>query len=336
VPIIITTAGFLLIIALLLGLRARLGPPVVYRVEQHVLTILDARERVLWSHDFAAALHAPAYASGQAQLVWFRDLDGDGDPEVLFVEMPPPSEERNRSQVLHCFSTKGRERWSLTPGRAVRTQAERFTNVYAIDAIAFVPAGHGVQLVLACHHRVWYPAQILIVGADGHVVREYWHSGQLIHAATATVPGLGVRVLLGGVAQARHAATLVIIDPRTAAGVSREDDPAYQLLDLPPSRGVRRLLFPRSCMNRALEAYNDVRNLTIDDAGVLVETGERLREAHIPTLLYQFTPALELGLVSPSDTFVSVHKELERTRVLDHALSTTEQNGWRAVRALTE
>ena len=69
-----------------------------------------------------------------------------------------------------------------------------------------------------------------VLEAAGKVTGEYWHAGHLTTMETVPFgPGGSPWVVLGGVDNGRHRATLVFLDPKNVHGVSAEEDDAYHL-----------------------------------------------------------------------------------------------------------
>ena len=66
----------------------------------------------------------------------------------------------------------------------------------------------------------------------GELLHEYWHSGHLNHLQAADLDGNGrTEFVLAGINNARHAATLVVLDEDHFAGASQEPEtPDHQLL----------------------------------------------------------------------------------------------------------
>src|SRR5262249_31967063 len=99
-------------------------------------------------------------------------------------------------------------------------------------------------------------------------------------------------VLLGGINNARHAATLIALDVDHWSGPSVEENLDYQLVGMAPGNELRRLILPRSCMNQRFERYNAVLHLAANPEGLTVATIQRYLEKSEPVLYYQFDKSL--------------------------------------------
>src|SRR5205085_485358 len=183
--------------------------------------------------------------SANRRRVWIGDLDGDGRPEVLFVLAP--AHHASMAHALVCFNDRGVEQWRFVPGRTVRTATESFAPPYAIQNIAVgrVLNNGALGIVVTSVHYTWYPSQVAVLTPGGKLAGEYWHSGGLPQLAVADLDQDGRdEIYLAGINNARHAATLLVLDPQNLRGVTHEEDPAYQLLDQPPVPPRARLFFP--------------------------------------------------------------------------------------------
>lgn len=96
---------------------------------------------------------------------------------------------------------------------------------------------------------------------------EYWHSGHLPHLSVADIDGDShPEILLAGASSGYRQATLIALDPGRVFGASSEmDGEALQIQGFRPAREKARLLFPRSCVNRALEESNRATRLVVRD-----------------------------------------------------------------------
>lgn len=92
------------------------------------------------------------------------------------------------------------------------------------------------RIAVASVHHTWYPSQIALLSGDGKLLGEYWHAGHLNHMAVAEASRGGRPLLFaGGIANGYRRAALVALDPGRFGGVSREENPEYQLPG-PPDR----------------------------------------------------------------------------------------------------
>src|SRR5262249_2998782 len=151
----------------------------------------------------------------------------------------------------------------------------------------------------------------------------------------ADLDGDGVTdVLVAGVNNGYHAATLVVLDPRTMAGASAQPpDDSSQLERFGPGREKKRLMFPRSCINQQFESYKKAAQLAVTAQCVRVEIVEKNEDSQ-GRVIYTFDRTLQLQDVTVSDHFKKVHRELELAGKLDHAFSQEEADAFRKIRVL--
>jgi hypothetical protein len=295
--------------------------PVTYRIERNVLIILDAKGRERWRKVFPGEIAADAY-SGPVRRIWFGDLFGDGKREILFSFHGTQSVFQEDSE-LYCFSQDGEELWHFVPGRTVHTATETFDPPFGIRQFAVVRNGNEQVVVVTSFHRRYYPSQVVVISARGKLMGEYWHSGHLTALAIADLDHDGKQELyLGGIDNQWRAATLVVLPLDDVSGASQQSDPRYQLLDMALPH-ERRMLFPRTCINKALHPYNKVAEIRLRKDDLIVDVSEELITGN-PSIEYQITPKGRVISVVPSDSFPVVHKKLEMERALDHPFSKKE------------
>ncbi len=302
----------------------RSADPATWRIEHDVLIVSDARGRELWRKLFPGP---PALTGEPGQQPWIGDLDEDGRAEVIFNYVPlqiAPS-------ALICYSHDGREKWRFAPGRTVETRIERFEPPYRTARFAVARSGGRQVVFVTSMHFLYYPCQVAALSAQGKLLGEYWHSGQLRPIAVGP-DGL---LYLGGVSNGHKEATLVVLDPAALSGASVEQDADYQLLGLPAARERARMLFARTCINRKQEQWNWATEFFFTAEGLAVSVME-VAKPRGADVYYHLTRSLRLQRVVPSSQFEAVHAELHEKRVLDHPLSADELGDWKRLTYLVD
>jgi hypothetical protein len=308
----------------------RAGAPARFRIEHNALVVTDDHGRDLWRKTFDA-LHPAAYATGDK--VWFGDLDAAGETAVLFLLI---SGKTGAPAPLIAYNKDGSERWRFVPGRAVRTATGHFAPPFRAEHFLVAPLGRdGSRRIAVTSTHLYYACQIALLDTNGHLLREYWHSGHLQHLLAADLQQQGWNALvIAGINNARKAATLLVLDPDHFTGASREELPEYQLQDFPPPVEAARLLFPRSCINRALEPFVDITALWRDGADLALEVQHRLSPPDA-TLFYRLKPDLTLDSVAVGASFERVHLALHASGILKHTLSPSEITGFQQLTYVT-
>ncbi|HYG98003.1 MAG TPA: hypothetical protein VD837_02655 [Terriglobales bacterium] len=307
--------------------------PALFRIEQNVLVVLDVQGREIWRHAFPADING-AVETSPSRYFWTGDLDGDGDTEVLFVHQP--AARGIGDAVVYCFSRDGRVRWTFTPGRTVRTQTEEFAPPYHVHQIAVVPHRGKSYIAVSAYHHLYHPNQIAVLTPAGKMVREYWHSGTLRHMAAGDLNRDGAPELyVGGVNNGSKAATLIVLDLEGPSGVSKEPNPAYQLLDLPVVHERARAVLPRTCINRTLEPYNQVSDLYVNGSSVTVHVKEAMAQDVPFETIYEFGPSGQVLTATPNDAFWAFHKQMELEKQLNHSITRAELSEFRNIHWLT-
>jgi hypothetical protein len=303
--------------------------PASFRLERNVLAVFDAAGRELWRTALPGAIQ-----DVDDSLYWFGDIAGQGQTDMLFAYRPANGEGQS---FLYCYSPSGAERWRFAPGRLTKTRTESFSPPFHINAIGvFEASGTGAKwIVVSSHHAIYYPTQVALLDAQGHVLREYWHSGWLGVLKIADLDADGVpEILLGGVANSFQQAVLVALDPLTLGGASREENEDYQLLGFASPQERARILFPKSCLNRRSQVRNHVRGIRFEPEGPLVDVVEDQAENTTYWVNWHLNRTLQLRKLVVSDAFRARHLELEGAKTIHHRL-TTDDSEFGPLRYLT-
>jgi len=294
--------------------------PAGWRVVGDALVVVDVRGRTLWTKTFGYPLDDYQKLSAERlNMGWVGDLDGDGEPEVLFLAHSRAA----GSPMVYCYSRSGALRWTFQPGQTAHGFSEEYHPPYNPENVIVFRVRGAVRIAVASVHHTWFPSQIALLSGDGKLLGEYWHAGHLNHLAVAEA-SRGRRPLLfaGGIANGYRRAALVALDPERFGGVSREENPEYRLPG-PPAHEVIRVLFPRSCINRVKEPFNGVTSLRVTPTELLV--GVREEAEHPSVVVHRFTTDGEYKGAGLSSQFVARHNELEHMKLLDHRLDETRE-----------
>jgi hypothetical protein len=271
------SAAVLLPLLVAIALQFRPGPPVSFRLERDTLIILDGRGRECWRKVFPYTLIEAQSPEMASRFLWIGDLDGDGHKEILFAPHPLENTKRESTPLI-CYSDRGVERWRYANQRRVHTSEEQFDPVYGVARYLVASLGRGQPnaIVVSSTHTIYYPCQVVLLTAQGQVFREYWHSGHLNYVQSADLDGDGkTEFYLAGINNARHAATVVILDRDHFSGAGREPQaPNYQLLGFGDGVDLTRIILPRSCLNTSSNPYNPVATFGVGPDEIVVQTAE--------------------------------------------------------------
>jgi hypothetical protein len=119
-----------------------------------------------------------------------------------------------------------------------------------------------------------FPSQVAILSAHGEVLREYWHSGHILHAEFTGAGGCAMLLYFA----ARHAATgdaeIVVLDPLTLGGASQESDPAYQLAPRSAGSEIARIRLNASELARQLGVQTFPTDIRLRDDRIQVSVSQ--------------------------------------------------------------
>jgi hypothetical protein len=234
-----TTAGFLVLclagggMLVLTSLLRPKGQPADFSIEGSELVILDKQKRELWRWDSKMEdLKKESYYREHFQVkdnaagnilpdLIIKDIDGDGDNEVLFA--PKRVNDQTGEGVLYCLDRKGRERWNFPTGRELRCGGKVYSPDYRVagfHAYDFDRDGK-LEIVVEAFHAPDWPCQLLLLDAEGKKIGEYWNAGYLRDVEYADIDGDGnEELLVVGVNKEHRSGCLIVLDPRRMAGGS--------------------------------------------------------------------------------------------------------------------
>lgn len=295
------TAGLALLVSLILlvSWKHRQAPLASHRLEGQILVALDAAGQEAWRYDLGRPVSVESRTEdlGDAAKPWFGDLDGDGSNEMLFIQFQPLRQ--SGVDRLLCYSRSGKLEWSFAAGRKVASGKEQFDPPFHLTGFRLVKLGPGKGLaVLALAvHSLYYPTQAALLSPHGKLLREYWHSGQVFRSAVGDLDADGRdEIYLGGVSNGYKSATLVVLDPLTTGGASREENSDYQLEGFDPPHEVARVLLPVSRPARGISPYNVVEHVRLTQSEIALEVLEDpvLGPSASLATYFHFSPRLEL------------------------------------------
>ncbi|MGB8064329.1 MAG: hypothetical protein WCF26_20745 [Candidatus Sulfotelmatobacter sp.] len=330
---VVLIAGGYILFPLLTGDRR----PQSGRMDGTVLTILNAEGKELWKKNFPEGFSMDwYYQKGLRSRIWFGDLEGKGHTGVLFSYMPT-SNPMSRSSTLICYSDRGKETWRWTPGRELpELPGSRAT--YATWAIGVLKATESrpERIVVLSQHQPWWPSQVALLDSKGKTISEYWHSGGLSYMTLADLDGDGKQeIILTGISEYDHQATLVVLDPERVTGASTEEKPEFQIHGMGAAQEKVRLLFPRSDLNRALFQFNMAMDPDVEHGSLRLTVAECITPAPGCRIYYEFDKHLRLiAAYAGGDEFRSAHESFYRTGKDAHRLSAEEQSAFQKVRCL--
>jgi hypothetical protein len=292
---LLLTAGILSLVAGAVAIwnLHKAPEPHSYRVQGRRITMLDAWERPLWSLGYDDDLQEFDATGVQHTKVAIEDLDGDGIAEVVVAA----SGVRGLREEVFCYSATGAPLWSYRVLSSVKTKDNEFFPPFQIRSFVVLPpdiSGKRRVAISASHYRL-FPSQVAILNNRGKPLREYWHGGHL-----ATLQVAGRKLLAGGVRNQTNEATLLVLDPDTAGGASKEDE-KHQILGKGPAAGVVRYLLPRSCLNQKFSTMNSVFLIDVTKNEIIAHTMER--ETPGATLMWSFDTALTFRHTSESSLY---------------------------------
>jgi hypothetical protein len=207
--------------------------PADFRIEGSFFIALDKDKRELWRRDTGAEdLQPESFYRDNFQVMHtvqenilpmlvIRDIDGDGDNEVVFALAR--NGDRSREGTLICWDRRGRERWRFQAGRALRSRSKSFGPDYRIAGIYAHDLDHDgrLEILVESFYASDWPCQLAVLDSAGKAIGQFWNSGYLRQAAFHDVDGDGrEELIVCGVNNQYRGGCLIVFDTRDISGGS--------------------------------------------------------------------------------------------------------------------
>lgn len=299
------------------------GQPADFRVDGNDLVVTNERGWRLWHRRFPSNLFQERYGPNEIhRRSWMGDLSGDGERRLIFTE-----NSENMGSVgtpVFCFRTNGDIAWQFLPGRPVSDRGGVMVPPYWTNRVRVMigKSAKDTRIVISSNHYADQPNQVAFLDVNGRVVAEYWHPGHLYYLEPKDLDGDGrEELLLGGVNNGNHQATMVVLDPLKMSGVvtpKEMRDRQFELLNMETAKEKAVVFFPRSCISVG-QPYTRVTDIHITKQRIIVFVAEGTDERE-PGFTYEFDYGLHVLNVAPTGVAVQQrHEELEAKGKLDHA-----------------
>ena len=318
------------------------------RLESNTLIAVDGAGSEVWRHEFPNGLQTATYDNWKpAEFCQCADLDGRGQTTVLFNYLAASKDPAFAPGELFAFK---RSRWlkslsikKFRPGKDVvagQPGDPPFTPPYLINTYFTMPAAAGrtASVIVSSRHHWDAPNQVSVLDHELNPISEYWHPGHLFLGQAADLKGDGkVQIIMGGVNNGFHAATLVMFDAGSVSGTPTElQDPGFRLVGagtkdhlvpLPVGTETCTVLIRRSDIardKRKPQPFNRVVNLVVTKELIEVTVAESQSPSAFEQIVYRFDHSWNLVSIVPLISFYHKHQELESEGVLDHAFTMDE------------
>jgi hypothetical protein len=150
-----------------------------------------------------------------------RDINGDGDTEVLFAPKRVPNQLGEGH--LYCYDRKGVELWSFHGGRELKCGGKVFSPDYRIAGLHTHDLdGDGrLETVVESFQAPDWPCQLAVLDSSGKMVGEFWNAGYLREFTYHDIDGDGrEELIVCGVNNEYRGGCLIVFDTRDIRGSS--------------------------------------------------------------------------------------------------------------------
>jgi hypothetical protein len=298
--------------------------PVCADVENNSrLVVFSAAGKPLWTKQFVRPLSQELEGH---HLPWqVSPIDGVSHNEVLFGHILRNYVPSMKDKIL-CYSNSGRQRWEYSPGERVVWEGADYADDYRISdfsADGRLPNGERF-IVVVSNHASYFPSEVSVLNARGDCIGQYWHTGHIYDHDVADVDRDGSdEIILGGYNQLHQKAFLAALRPDVARSISPA--PAGYAPGTPAASELVYLEFPDTDVNQALGLDSHVKRVFRTDDRMLRVELELAGDPATQIGTWYFDPSgFRVTRVDLAEEFVSLHRQLEADRQLDHEIGPKE------------
>jgi len=313
--------------------------PADFTIDGSYLVVLDKQKRELWRRDTGLEDLLPeSFFRGEFQTLGrnpenslpslvIKDIDGDGDTEVLFA--PKGQSESTGQRRLHCYDRQGTEIWHFDAGRELTCGDKTYSGDYRIPGfVCHDTDGDGrlETLVFAFQKPDW-PCQMTLLDVAGRKVGEYWNSGYLRYPLFRDIDGNGrEELIVVGVNNEYKGGCLAVFDTARISGASPQTG-KYTCREYQPGSELYYVTVPYTDLSAAM--------------GIIVEgfvyafitENDRISATYGPSMFYEFDFGLACVQVSYGHGYEKRHGDMARegklTSVLGDAYTRALRDGVR-------
>ena len=290
--------------------------PADFRIEGSVFICLDKDGGELWRRDTGMEDlssdefyhdHFPFVGPGQSNpnpLIIMRDINADGDVEVLF----PLKGVRDGSGegILICFDRRGNELWRFGADRELACGSKIYSPDYRIFGICVhdIDGDGRLETLVESYQAPDWPCELAMLDSEGKTIGEFWNAGQLKGLAFQDIDGDGrEELIICGVNNEYRGGCLIVFDTRDIHGGSPQSG-EYVCKDIEPGTMLFYLTTPFTDVSEALgHRVEDLFSLEVTKNGwvrVWDQNG----------LIYYFDRSFRCTQVTAGHGYESAHDEL--------------------------
>lgn len=297
--------------------------PASVRIEGAALVALGPNGLPIWK--FALKAPPPLNPTSGHELryrSWIGDLDGDSEPEVLYISVEPVGVDQ-WEDVLYCLDRQGQVRWSYRLEDTFRFGAGSYGPPWFTGLVAVYDLDGEKRIAFSLSHSIWWPAPLLTLNNRGERLSTFVSSG-LIYQLRAFVHEGRPLIVAGGVSNSHEAASLMVLNGDRPTGTTPEEaGSAFECLSCEAGAPLRYFSFPKTEL-ALLERrpYNQTNSVQISTDSVTIGTlevspmGAKWKDPAVT--FFEFDMAFRLKTVRWSDGFKPVHQAFERAGSVDH------------------
>ncbi|MDI6803914.1 MAG: hypothetical protein QME58_08710 [Bacteroidota bacterium] len=239
------------------------------------------------------------------------DVDGDGKKEVVAIfGMLSEWQPKN---AIYCYTPDGDERWTYKFNRQMTFGNNVFDDTYQFGKflVGDFEKNGSFEIIAYIHHGGWYPTAIIkIDAAEGKLLNEYWHSGNIHGLINRDLNNDGIEEIIAtGENNGFNLASLFVLDPLNFQGHSPAPE-EYTPKDISIGNEKYYLLINRTDFKKyASHPRNRVRGMRFtSDGDLIVSVTEEIDKTEY-SCIYLFDQTLKCISIDGEDKFVTLHNK---------------------------
>jgi hypothetical protein len=276
---------------------------------------------------FRQAVDLDDGSAGSKSLVQVVDLDGDGRREVVVARAAIDFRDRS----LAVYDDGCRLRWSDTSQPAAVFGGVPYGPPYHVLWVKVTKAdGQGWVVWASRRHSKYFPSVLQKFDAQGRLLGEYWHPGEITDVATGGLAGRS-SIVIGGVNNELRRPFAAKYDAAAAAAVGPASSAAYRCTSCPAHAVAPQayVLFPPTELGTLSEGMASLKAVRLDHQWITVEVYQySLPGLPIPvvaTTTYDLDSRLVPIRAALSDGYEVVWRHLYERGILRHPFGPAER-----------
>jgi hypothetical protein len=309
-------------------LKNRKSVPVDFRIINSNLIILNEKDRELWRFDTGFKNLIPEIKYKEhfqfkklidngvtLPLIFFKDLNRDGNIEVLFGVK---TQDERKGPVLYYLNHLGELIWGFKSGCELKYGSITYSDDYTVNGFQLVDLNNDgdTEIVLISDHYREFPTQLVILDLKKNKLGEFWNSGRIYDVDFKDLNGDGqLEIILCGINNEYKKGFICILDLQQIEGSSPQIKDYYKCKELPKGTEKYYVLLPTTDVSSLVEDLGGISEINI------LANDRLLFITKYPSITFEFNRDMAIQSVNTSSKFDLKHKQAVLSGKLNSTLN---------------